>query len=81
MQYRDLKNKAKKLGFQQTMWLDAVEKKYVEELSGMNVFAVVNNKIYTPLATLKLLFSRGERWFYYKYVISQGVYCSKYGIK
>ena len=48
-------NKAIKLGFQQTMWLDAVEKKYVEELSGMNIFAVVNNKIYTPKLTDSIL--------------------------
>jgi hypothetical protein len=31
-------------------------------------------KIYTPLATLKYLIHRGERWFYYNFVISQGVY-------
>ena len=37
------------------MWLDAVEKKYVEELSGMNIFAVVNNKIYTPKLTDSIL--------------------------
>lgn len=48
-------NKANKLGYQQTMWLDAVEKRYVEELSGMNIFAVVNNKIYTPTLTDSIL--------------------------
>jgi branched-chain amino acid aminotransferase len=40
--------KAKDLGFEQTLWLDAVEKKYVEEMSGMNFFAVINNTIVTP---------------------------------
>ena len=48
-------NIAKKLGYQQTMWLDAVEKKYVEELSGMNVFAVVGSMIYTPALTDSIL--------------------------
>ena len=48
-------NKAKKLGYQQTMWLDAVNKKYVEELSGMNVFAVVDGKILTPSLTDSIL--------------------------
>lgn len=40
--------KAKDLGFDQTLWLDAVERKYIEEMSGMNFFAVINNKIVTP---------------------------------
>ena len=40
----------KNLGFVQTLWLDAREKKYVEEMSGMNVFAIVNNELHTPYA-------------------------------
>jgi branched-chain amino acid aminotransferase len=40
--------KAKKLGFVQTLWLDARERKYVEEMSGMNFFAVINNELHTP---------------------------------
>jgi branched-chain amino acid aminotransferase len=40
--------KAKKLGCAQTLWLDGKEKKYVEEMSGMNFFAVINNALYTP---------------------------------
>ena len=39
---------AKKLGYQQNLWLDANEKKYVEEFSGMNFFAVIRDKLYTP---------------------------------
>ena len=27
------------------------------------------------------MFDRGEGWFYYNYVISQGVYCAKYSVK
>ena len=38
-------------------------------------------KIYTPLAVLKYYSSRGERWFYYNIVISQGVYCAKLAVK
>jgi len=39
--------KTKNLGFVQTLWLDAIHKKYVEEMSGMNVFIVINNELYT----------------------------------
>lgn len=37
-----------KLGCDQTMWLDSVEHKYIEEMSGMNFFAVIDNKLVTP---------------------------------
>jgi len=40
--------KAKKQGFDQVLWLDSSEKKYVEELSGMNFFAVYDDQIITP---------------------------------
>lgn len=40
--------KSNQKSFQQNMWLDAREKKYIEELSGMNFFAVVNGELYTP---------------------------------
>lgn len=40
--------KTKQLGFVQTLWLDARERKYIEEMSGMNVFVVVNNELWTP---------------------------------
>jgi branched-chain amino acid aminotransferase len=39
--------KTKNLGFVQTLWLDAVHKKYIEEMSGMNVFVVINNELFT----------------------------------
>jgi len=32
----------------QTLWLDSVERKYVEEMSGMNFFAVVKGELITP---------------------------------
>lgn len=41
--------KTKNLGFVQTLWLDAMEKKYIEEMSGMNLFLVINNELHTPL--------------------------------
>jgi branched-chain amino acid aminotransferase len=42
--------RTKNLGFVQTLWLDAREKKYIEEMSGMNVFVVVDNELQTPKA-------------------------------
>lgn len=36
------------MGCDQTMWVDAVEHKYVEEMSGMNFFAVINGGLVTP---------------------------------
>ncbi len=35
-------------GCDQTMWVDAIEHKYVEEMSGMNFFAVINGGLITP---------------------------------
>ena len=32
---------------QQTLWLDAPEKKYIEEMSGMNFMAIENETHYT----------------------------------
>ena len=40
---------AMKNGFMQTLWLDAVHHQYIEELSGMNFFAVVNGELHTPV--------------------------------
>ena len=40
--------KAARLGCQQTLWLDAVQKTYVEEFSGMNFFALVDGELWTP---------------------------------
>lgn len=42
----DKKNKER--GFHQTMWLDAINRCYVEEMSGMNFFAVIKGELYTP---------------------------------
>lgn len=42
---------AKKKGCSQVLWLDAIERKYVEEAGGMNVFFVLKGTVYTaPLS-------------------------------
>ena len=46
---------AKEKGFDQVLWLDAVDKKFVEEMSGMNFFAVYDDKIITPKLTETIL--------------------------
>lgn len=43
------------LGCDQTMWLDSVEHKYIEEMSGMNFFAVIDGKLITPALTDTIL--------------------------
>lgn len=40
--------RARELGFTQPLWLDAAEHRYIEELSIMNFFAVVDGDIHTP---------------------------------
>jgi branched-chain amino acid aminotransferase len=47
--------KAKDLGLSQTLWLDSKENKYIEELSGMNFFALINNELHTPLLNDSIL--------------------------
>ena len=39
---------ANKLGYDQVLWLDGVEQKYVEEVGSMNIFFVENGKVVTP---------------------------------
>ena len=38
---------AEKKGFAQVLWLDGVEKKYVEEVGAMNIFFKIDGKVYT----------------------------------
>lgn len=40
--------KAKVKGFSQVMWLDALERKYVEEVGTSNAFFVINGTVITP---------------------------------
>lgn len=39
---------AAKDGFKQVIWLDGIEKKYIEEAGVMNIFVVMDNVVYTP---------------------------------
>ena len=42
---------AEKLGFSQVLWLDGIEKKYVEEVGAMNIMFKIDGKIYTAATT------------------------------
>ncbi|EPZ49478.1 branched-chain-amino-acid transaminase [Bacteriovorax sp. BAL6_X] len=44
-----------KLGLHQTLWLSASDRKSIEELSGMNFFAVIDGEIHTPELTETIL--------------------------
>ena len=39
---------AKAKGFTQVLWLDAIERKYIEEVGSMNIFFVMDGEIVTP---------------------------------
>lgn len=39
---------AKKINYTQVLWLDGVEKKYIEEVGTMNVFFKINGEVITP---------------------------------
>lgn len=39
---------AKSKGFSQILWLDGIERKYIEESGAMNVFFVIDNELVTP---------------------------------
>ncbi|MBL7664967.1 MAG: branched-chain amino acid aminotransferase [Bacteriovoracaceae bacterium] len=47
--------KCKEAGCNQVLWLDAAEKKYIEEMSGMNFFAIINGELHTPQLTNTIL--------------------------
>lgn len=38
-------------GYDQSLWLDPVEMKYIEELSGMNLFFLIDGVLHTPALT------------------------------
>jgi branched-chain amino acid aminotransferase len=40
--------KTMNFGCDQTMWLDSLEHKYIEEMSGMNFFTMIDGKLVTP---------------------------------
>lgn len=39
---------AKHIGYTQVLWLDGIEKKYIEEVGTMNVFFKINGEVVTP---------------------------------
>lgn len=47
--------KAEELGYSQVLWLDGVERKYIEEVGSMNVMFKINGKIITPKLTGSVL--------------------------
>jgi branched-chain amino acid aminotransferase len=47
--------RAKKAGYDQVMWMDADEKKYVQEVGTMNLFFVIDGKVITPATTGTIL--------------------------
>lgn len=40
---------AKLKGYEQVLWMDAAERKYVEEVGAMNMFFVIDGKVVTPM--------------------------------
>ncbi|HWR98204.1 MAG TPA: branched-chain amino acid aminotransferase [Candidatus Methanoperedens sp.] len=43
--------KAKERGFEQVLWLDAIHRRYVEEVGAMNIFFVADGRLVTPPLT------------------------------
>ena len=46
---------AKELGYSQVLWLDALERRYIEEVGSMNIFFVINDCVVTPMLTGSIL--------------------------
>ncbi len=47
--------KAHDAGFAQVLWLDGVERKYIEEVGAMNIFFKIDGKIVTPMLNGSIL--------------------------
>ncbi len=47
--------KAKKEGYAQVLWLDAIERRYIEEVGAMNIFFLINDELITPNLTGSIL--------------------------
>jgi branched-chain amino acid aminotransferase len=63
---------AKRAGYDQIMWLDALEFKYVQEIGTMNIFFVVGDKVVTP-ATDGALLKGITRDSFIKILKSEGI--------
>ncbi|PKL81748.1 MAG: branched chain amino acid aminotransferase [Ignavibacteriae bacterium HGW-Ignavibacteriae-3] len=46
---------AKKEGYSQVLWLDAIEQKYIEEVGAMNIFVRFKDEVTTPMLTGSIL--------------------------
>lgn len=47
--------KAHEAGYSQVLWLDGVERKYIEEVGAMNIFFKINGKVVTPMLSGSIL--------------------------
>ena len=47
--------RAEKKGYSQVLWLDGIERKYVEEVGAMNVMFKIDGKVVTPMLTGSIL--------------------------
>jgi branched-chain amino acid aminotransferase len=47
--------KAKEVGYDQVLWLDAIEKRYIEEVGAMNIFFKIGDEVTTPMLTGSIL--------------------------
>ena len=47
--------KAHEKGCEQTLWLDGVERKYIEEVGSMNIFFKIDGKVVTPMLNGSIL--------------------------
>ncbi len=47
--------RAEKLGYSQVLWLDGVERKYIEEVGAMNVMFKINGEVVTPMLAGSIL--------------------------
>ena len=48
-------DRAEKKGYSQVLWLDGVERKYIEEVGAMNVMFLINGTVVTPKLTGSIL--------------------------
>lgn len=48
-------HEAHQTGFNQVLWLDAIHRKYIEEVGVMNFFALINDELVTPQLTGTIL--------------------------
>src|SRR5699024_11397351 len=44
-----------KEGYSQVLWLDGIERKYIEEVGSMNVFFKINGEVVTPMLNGSIL--------------------------